>query len=210
MKEEDREEGLGLYVEDEDEALCGHPSFSTSDGSKPTLTFYQPIFGAWTLQGQGWKGLGERGLKYLAQALQPKAGSGVRLPLDHSLFRQPPLKGCMLVSKAKARGKLGLAFLKAQRPPYLKIRMGTLKRAARGKRPVVWMGAHEFVAWACHGPPDVEKGGPRSVVCHKCHNSMCLHPRHLEHGTDEQNLKMSKARGSMARGRGGKFVGKGP
>jgi hypothetical protein len=83
-----------------------------------------------------------------------------------------------------------------------------------GKKKWVWMGAHEFVCWACNGPPKSLKGRggkrARAVVCHKCHNSKCLHPRHIEHGSDKENLKTARARGVRERGGDGKFVSKGP
>jgi hypothetical protein len=212
LKRRDREPGGPELYFQGDGDLEGHPSFFPPEGSNATFEFYTPIFKKWKLASHGWKGLGERGLDHLAKALSPKASSGLgRGKGGHRLFKHPPKHGCMLLSPYQARKLEGLAYLKSLKPPYLKMKVGSLQvGGARGRRKWVWMGAHEFVAWACHGPAIVEEGVPRSVVCHKCHKSLCLHPRHLEHGSDRKNVKMTKGRLSRARGGGGKFVAKGP
>lgn len=55
--------------------------------------------------------------------------------------------------------------------------------------------AHRFAYAAAHG------GVPRTAhVLHKCDNSYCMNPDHLELGTHAQNMADAKRRGRMATG----------
>jgi len=77
---------------------------------------------------------------------------------------------------------------------YVSIVLGRLRSGAQqsGRR-YISIDAHRLVCWLVHGPP-AERGGTAENALHKCSNSRCINPAHLEWGTQQKNARRAHER----------------